>query len=237
MSGEAVMIGVDALLFDVFGTVVDWRKGVAREVRTLLGPGVDAHAIADAWRGRYQPLLEEVRSGRRSYVRLDVLHRAGLLTVLDQFGVETPDESTLSRLVTAWHRLDPWPDARPGLERLRGRYLVATLSNGDVGLMARLARHGGLGWDAVLGAGFARAYKPRPEVYLASCDALDLRPERCLMVAAHSSDLAAAAAVGMRTAHVARPDEHGPGKGEAGPSVPCDLAASDLLDLARQLGC
>lgn len=227
---------VDALLFDVFGTVVDWRTGIAREVATILGPSVDAPAFADAWRGLYQPAMEEVRVGSRPYAKLDVLHAETLLVVLDRFGIARPDAATPARLVNAWHRLDPWPDAAPGLRRLRRRFLVAALSNGNIGLMARLARHGGIGWDAILGADLAGDFKPKPRVYLAGCEALDLPPERCMMVAAHSSDLAAAAALGLRTAFVARPDEHGPGRGESAPAVTCDVVATDLLDLAQRMG-
>jgi 2-haloacid dehalogenase len=230
---------IRALVFDVFGTLVDWRSGVAREVRRLLGnahPDLDGGAFADAWRALYQPGMEEVRSGRRGWTDLDTLHGESLETVLAEFGIRAVSPETKCELITAWHRLDAWPEVPEALARLRGRFLVAPLSNGHVALSIALARRNGLVWDAILGAEFARDYKPKPIVYLSAVTALHLEPREVLMVACHSSDLAAAAQCGLSTAHVARPDERGPGRGEAEPEGTVDWHASDLLDLAHQLG-
>lgn len=223
-----------ALVFDVFGTLVDWRSGVAREVRALLGDAVDAEAFADAWRDEYQPAMEEVRAGRIPFCKLDVLHRRNLDVVLARLGLEA-DEPTRRELNLAWHRLDAWPDVTPALARLRTRFLLAPCSNGNICLMAALARRNGWHWDAILGAEHARDYKPQLVVYRAAADAFDCAPHEVLMVAAHSSDLAAAAQAGLRTAHIARPAEHGPGRGELQPSVPVDWAADDLGALADRL--
>ena len=226
---------VRALFFDVFGTLVDWRGSIAREVRRL-GLGVDGEAFADAWRNEYQPAMQAVRSGGRGYVKLDVLHRENLDRILPRFGLEAMSEADRAALNLVWHRLDAWPDVVAGLAELRKTFLLAPMSNGNISLMVDMARYNGYAWDAVLGAEIARDYKPKPEVYLAGCKAFDLAPEACMMVAAHSSDLAAAAASGLRTAHIARPDEFGPGgAGEKGPDVPVDLAARDLLHLAELL--
>ena len=232
------MSRVQALLFDMFGTVVDWRTGIAREAERLLGPrgyALDWIAFADAWRAEYQPSMEEVRAGRIPFGKLDVLHRRNLDRIRPRFGLSELDEDTCRALNTAWHRLPAWPDVPQGLSLLRERFLLAPVSNGNIGLMARLARHNGFLWDAILGAEIAGDYKPKPAVYDASCAALDLAPDQCMMVAAHSSDLAAAASRGLRTAHVARPDEYGPATGEAHPTVPVDIAASDFIDLACKL--
>jgi 2-haloacid dehalogenase len=231
---------IKVLLFDVFGTLVDWRGSIAREARRLLaarGIAIDWEAFADAWRNEYQPAMEEVRSGRLPFSKLDVLHRRNLDAILPRFGLGHLDEATRVELNLAWHRLDAWPDVPQALARLRAKFFVAPCSNGNVSLMADLARRNGLVWDAILGAEFARDYKPKPVVYLASADAFDCAPAQAMMVAAHSSDLAAAAAAGLRTAFVARPDERGPGRGETRPSVPVDLAVPDLGALADRLGC
>jgi len=230
---------VKALLFDVFGTLVDWRSSIAREARAILQPlgaQADWSAFADAWRDQYQPAMQAVRSGEIPFSRLDVLHRRNLDVVLREFGLDRIDEATRVQLNLAWHRLDAWPDVRAGLERLRTGFRIAPCSNGNISLMADLARRNGLHWDAVLGAEVARDYKPKPAVYLASAAAFDCAPHEAMMVAAHSSDLAAAAACGLRTAFIARPDEHGPGRGERVASVPVDLSAASLLDLADRLG-
>ena len=232
-------MSVKALFFDVFGTLVDWRSGVAREAEAILKPrghNLDGPAFADAWRGEYQPAMEEVRAGRMPFCKLDALHRRNLERILPRFGVTGLGEADLHTLTLAWHRLDAWADVPPGLERLRQKFLIAPVSNGNISLMVALARRNGLCWDAILGAEVAGDYKPKPHVYRAACAAFDLAPGDCMMVAAHSDDLAAAAACGLRTAHVARPDEKGPGGGEAAPSVSVDIAAQNLLDLADQLG-
>jgi 2-haloacid dehalogenase len=227
-----------ALFFDVFGTLVDWRSGVAREARAVLAPkgfDIDWQAFADAWRDEYQPGMEEIRAGRQAFARLDVVHRRNLERILARFGLEKTDDATRHALVLAWHKLDAWPDVAQGLTKLRPHALLAPVSNGNISLMADLARHNGLCWDAILGAEVAGDYKPKPRVYLASCEAFDLKPDACMMVAAHSADLAAAAECGLKTAHIARPDEHGPGTGESVPSVPVDVAVKDLVELARWL--
>lgn len=226
-----------ALLFDVFGTVVDWRTSVAREVRSMCGPDVDSVAFADRWRSLYQPAMEEVRSGRRPFTRLDVLHLESLRLVLSEFGVRL-HENDVDVLNRSWHRLDPWPDSIPGLTRLRTEFIIAPLSNGNISLLLDMAKNAGLPWDAILGAEPVQAYKPMPEAYLRTADLLDLEPSECMMVAAHNSDLAAAADCGFATAFVARPLEHGP-------SQTTDLTAEaewthsvDSIDsLATRLGC
>ncbi|MBI1396695.1 MAG: haloacid dehalogenase type II [Betaproteobacteria bacterium] len=232
------MDGVKALFFDVFGTVVDWRTSVAREARVLLEPrgySLDWLAFADAWRAEYQPGMEEVRSGRLPFARLDVIHRRMLDRIVPKFDLGKLDETTLRNLNLAWHRLDAWPDSTRGLHRLREKYFIAPVSNGNIALMVDLARRNDFRWDTILGAEIAGDYKPKPRVYLAAAEALALEPGQCMMVAAHSDDLAAAASNGLRTAHVARPNEHGPGKGEPGPTVPVDVAASSFEDLADRI--
>jgi 2-haloacid dehalogenase len=230
---------IKALFFDVFGTLVDWRTSIAREAEVLIKPlqmELDWLAFADAWRGEYQNGMEEVRSGRIPFSKLDVIHRRNLDRIRARFGLERVEEETLNQLNLAWHRLDAWPDAARGLARLKQRFWLAPVSNGNVSLLVNLARRNSFPWDAILGAEIAGDYKPKPHVYLAACDAFDLQPAECMMVASHSNDLAASAACGLKTAHVARPDEKGPGKGENAPTVPVDLAVRDLLDLAEKLG-
>lgn len=196
------------LLFDVFGTCVDWRSGVARDVASL-GRELDAGAFADAWRRRYQPSMEEVRSGRRPFTKLDVLHRESLEALLPEFGLESLSEAERAWLNLTWHRLDPWPDVPGGLLKLRERHVTATLSNGNVSLLVDLARHGDLRFDAILSAEVVGAYKPQPEAYLRACSLLDVPPAGATLVAAHPDDLAAAARAGLQTAYVARPREWG----------------------------
>ena len=229
-----------AYIFDVFGTLVDWRTGVARVAERAFaerGLDVDPHAFADHWRGRYQPAMERVRSGGRGYVALDVLHRENLDETLAAFGIgEAFDPDARDALNHAWERLPPWPDVVPGLDALRPLGLLAPCSNGSIALMARLARFGGLDWDAITGAEVAGDYKPRPQVYLASCRALGVAPERVTMVAAHNDDLHAARAAGLRTAFVARPDEHGPGQtADLAPTGAWDAVGENLVDLANRL--
>jgi 2-haloacid dehalogenase len=233
------MISVGALFFDVFGTLVDWRAGVAREAERILRPlgyRLDWLAFADAWRDEYQPAMEEVRAGQIPFCKLDLLHRRNLDRILPRFGISGLGEDAARELNLAWHRLDAWPDAPHGLARLKRRFVLAPVSNGNISLMVDLARRNGFPWDAVLGAETAGDYKPKPRVYLSACEALDLPPGSCMMVAAHTTDLLAAAKVGLRTAHIARPNERGPGKGEAKPHAPVDVAAADLEDLAVRLG-
>jgi len=232
---------VKALGFDVFGTVVDWRSSLIREGEALgkkKGLGVDWAKFADAWRGLYQPAMDEVRSGRRPWTKLDDLHRMALEQLMKEFKIMGLAEKDIDHLNRAWHRLDPWPDAVPGLTRLKKKFVLATLSNGNVALMVNMAKHGGLPWDTVLGAEVARHYKPQPEAYLTTASLLGLRPDECMMVAAHNGDLAAASAVGLRTAFVPRPTEHGPGQSkDVKPARDWDVVASDFVDLAARLGC
>ncbi len=228
-----------ALFFDVFGTLVDWRNGIAREAELILEPlgfSLDWLAFADAWRDQYQPGMEEVRSGRIPFSKLDVLHRRNLERILPRFGISGLAEETARNLNLAWHRLDAWPDVPPGMARLKRRVMLAPVSNGNISLMVDLARRNNLPWDAILGSETAGDFKPKPRVYLAACEALDLPPGECMMVAAHTNDLLAAAKCGLRTAHIARSDERGPGTGEAAPKAPVDFAASSLEDLATKLG-
>jgi 2-haloacid dehalogenase len=234
------MAAVEALCFDVFGTVVDWRSSLIREGRALAtakGIDIDWEAFADAWRAGYQPAMEEVRSGGKGWVILDQLHRGILDRLLGQFAIEGLSEDEKVHLNKVWHRLDPWPDAVAGLTRLRTRYTLATLSNGNVALLVNMAKRAGLPWDAVLGAEVARAYKPLPESYKTTVAMLGLAPGQAIMVAAHNSDLEHAAKTGMRTAFIRRPTEYGPGQtDDIEPEGDWDVVADDFLDLAAKLG-
>ncbi len=231
---------VQALVFDVFGTVVDWRSGVARESAPFLAgyaPSADPAAFADAWRRLYSPAMEEIRSGRRPFVRLDLLHRENLEAVLPEFGIDLAavPPSELDALNLAWRRLDPWPDTVPGLTRLKRRFIIAPLSNGNIRLMLDMAKRAGLPWDAILGAEIAQAYKPSPEAYLHNVETLMLKPQQVCLVAAHNDDLAAARRCGLRTAFIPRPTEHGPRQTtDLEPQEDWDMIARDLEDLARQ---
>lgn len=218
---------VKALLFDVFGTVVDWRTSVARELEAFgKGRGLQADwaRLADEWRSLYQPAMEEIRSGRRPFTILDTLHAENLDKLLERNDLPGLTENERDHLVRIWHRLAPWPDSIEGLYRLKRKYIIGTLSNGNIGLMTRLAKHSGLPWDVILGAEIARNYKPMPEVYLASARALNLKPEEVMLVAAHNDDLREARKVGYRTAFVVRPDEHGPSQSK-------DLRADSTWDV------
>ena len=230
---------VKALCFDVFGTVVDWRGSIAREAAAFFGPrGIDRdwHAFADAWRARYQPAMQAVRNGQRPFTRLDDLHRENLVDLLAASGIDGLAEDEIDHLNRAWHRLDPWPDSVSGLHRLKARYILATLSNGNVALMVNMAKRAGLPWDVILGAEVARAYKPQPEAYLRSAALLDLPPASCMMVAAHNDDLVAAAGCGFRTAFVARPAEYGPTQTrDLRAEHAFDVVADSFVDLADRL--
>jgi 2-haloacid dehalogenase len=220
-----------ALIFDVFGTCVDWRTSLEWEATRWQLP----EGFADAWRAQYQPQLETVRSGKRPWVNLDVLHRIGLNQVLKDLEVELP-ENDKQELVKAWHRLDPWPDTVAGLTMLKATYIVAACSNGHIAQSVNLAKHAKLPWDAILGAEIAHAYKPDPSVYVKSVDALGLRPGEVCMVAAHNGDLKAAQAQGLMTAFVPRPSEHGPQQTtDLEPEGDYDFVAPDFLSLAELL--
>jgi 2-haloacid dehalogenase len=231
--------GVRALLFDVFGTCVDWRSGITREVGLVArrkGIAVDGTAFADAWRAKYQPSMERVRSGQRPWTILDVLHRESLESLLPQFGLEGLSEAEREDLNRAWHRLDPWPDVTDGLSRLKRRYIISPLSNGNVGLLVNMAKSAGLPWDLILSAETSRAYKPLPASYLNAAGMLGLEPGEVMMVAAHNNDLAAARSHGLRTAFVARPNEHGPGQTtDLTATGPWDVVAADFRELAGKM--
>lgn len=235
----AALDDVQVLAFDVFGTVVDWRGSIAREVDAL-GLGVDGAAFADAWRARYQPAMQAVRSGARPWAKLDVLHRENLDATLDAFGLaDRLDEAARRALNLVWHRLDPWPEAVAGLARLKTRFVVTPLSNGNLGLLTRMAKRAGLPWDCVLSAEVFRAYKPQPGAYLGVAETFDLAPAQVMMVAAHASDLRAAEACGLRTAYVDRPLEFGPDRRGDVPAEGdrFDVTATGFDDLAARLGC
>ena len=230
---------VKALVFDTFGTVVDWRTSVTQEVEQLAkkkGLAVDGAKFADAWRAAYGPSMQRVRTGELPWTTLDRLHRMTLDRILVEFGITGLTEPETDALNHAWHRLRPWPDAVAGLTRLKKRWIIAPLSNGNVSLMTNMAKHSGLPWDCILGAELVRHYKPDREVYQSAADFLDLEPSEVMMVAAHAGDLRAAREVGLRTAFVARPLEYGPnGKPDLKANSPVDVSATDFEDLASQL--
>ena len=231
---------VKAMTFDVFGTVVDWRSSIIREGEQLTvrtGIEVDWPRFADAWRAGYGPAMRRVRSGELPWTRIDDLHRMILDGLIPEFGLTALDEAARDDLNRVWHRLSPWPDTVSGLTRLRTRYVLASLSNGNVALLVNMAKHSGLPWDAVLSAELAHQYKPDPEVYLTAADLLGLEPEQVMMVAAHKGDLRAAAALGFKTAYVPRPLEYGPDREiDTTPDPSFDVNAPDFNDLADRLG-
>ena len=233
--------GVKALLFDVFGTVVDWRASVVAELVDLgrtKGINVDWHRFADEWRREgYRDAIASIRRGEQPWADADALHRRKLDELLVRHGVAGLSEAEVVDLNRAWHRLDPWPDSVPGLLRLKSKFVISPLSNGNFCLLVEMAKRAGLPWDCILSADLLGAYKPDPKTYLGAAKLLGLEPGEVMMVAAHGADLKAAAELGLRTAFVARPDEHGPG----GPTEPTpenvDVATTSFLDLATRLGC
>src|SRR3954471_8889394 len=234
---------IRACLFDVFGTVVDWRTSVSREVAAFAQAkgikGIDPVEFAVEWRKLYQPSMDEVRTGRRPFTILDVLHRESLMRLIGRHAIAGLSDAEIDHLNRAWHRLDPWPDVVEGLTRLKRKYIIAPCSNGNIALMVNMAKRAGLPWDCILGAETARAYKPMPEAYLAACRHLGLPPAQGMMVAAHNGDLKAAKAQGLATGFVARPTEHGPGQKTdlvADPSV-VDITAPSFVELAARLDC
>ena len=230
---------IHALIFDVFGTVVDWRGSIIRECR-MLGRrkklAVDWDAFADAWRAGYRPAMARVRSGELSWMNIDQLHRMILDELLERFAVEGLTEEEIDHLNRAWHRLDPWPDARRGLALLKRRHVVATLSNGNMALLVNMAKHARLPWDCVLSAELFRHYKPDPEAYLGAAAMLGFEPAEVMLVAAHKDDLRAAQACGLAAAFVRRPREKGPKvKLDLKPEADFDFNAKDFIDLARRM--
>jgi len=232
---------IKALTFDVFGTVVDWRRSVAAELLNFFTPkGIarDWQQFILDWRALHQPAMEKVRSCGRPFVILDTLHRENLLTLLEKYELPPLSDPEIEHLTQVWHRLTPWPDSASGLARLRRKFRLATLSNGNVALMVDLARHGQLVWDAVLGAEFSRSYKPDPQTYLGTARALGLAPDACMMVAAHNADLHAARALGFATAFVVRPEEYGPNQTtDLTPEADWDYVVDSFESLADSLGC
>jgi 2-haloacid dehalogenase len=213
INNPAAVAAVKACVFDVFGTVVDWRSSISADLAAFgkaKGISADWVAFTDDWRGLYQPAMEDVRSGRRAWTILDVLHRESLDTLLVKHGIKGLTEVDIAHMNRAWHRLEPWPDTVAGLTRLKTKVIIGTLSNGNVGLLTRMAKHAQLPWDVILGAETSLAYKPLPQAYLGAAAHLNLKPAEVMLVAAHNGDLAAAAAAGLRTAFVARPSEYGP---------------------------
>ncbi len=238
MGGD--LSNVRALAFDVFGTVVDWRGSIVREGEKLgarLEQEVDWARFADAWRAGYRPAMDRVGRGELPWLNIDRLHRMILEELLADFGIEGLTEAEIDHLNRAWHRLSPWPDAVSGLQRLRQRFIVATLSNGNVALLVNMAKHAGLPWDCILSAELARRYKPDPAVYKMAADLLGLAPSQVMMVAAHQSDLRAAQAVGFKAAFVPRPLEFGPDRQpDLTPDPSFDVVANDFNELATKLG-
>lgn len=223
------------LAFDVFGTVVDWHGSIAAEVRQLY-PQVDGDALALAWREGYQPAMQRVRSGELGWTKIDDLHRLILDDILPRFGLGSLPENERRTLNRVWHRLNPWPDVVEGLSRLKRRHVITTLSNGNIGLLTDMAKHGELPWDCVLSAEVFRAYKPDPRVYQGVAEVFDVAPSEVMMVAAHQEDLAAARDCGLLTAYVERPLEFGAARSkDVSPVAENTLHARDFIDLARQL--
>ena len=228
---------VQVLAFDIFGTVVDWHASIAREVQAL-APGVDGDAFALAWRAGYQPAMARVMSGELGWTLIDDLHRMILDTLLPRFGLDYLNEAQRTHLNLAWHRLDPWPDSVAGLTRLKRNYLITSLSNGNIGLLTRMAKRAGLPWDCVLSAEVFRAYKPDPATYLGVARVFNLPPEQVMLVAAHHDDLAGARACGLHTAYIERPLEFGAARPkDVTPRADNSLHASSLCHLADLLGC
>ena len=238
---QADIDDVKALTFDVFGTVVDWHGSVAREVRALAARKalrVNAVKFTKAWRAGYRPAMDRVRSGELPWSKIDVLHRTILDDLLAQFKIaDALSEEEKVELNRVWHRLKPWPDAVRGLKRLKQRFIIATLSNGNTGLLVNMAKQSGLPWDCVLSSETFHHYKPDPEMYLGAADVFDLRPEQVMMVASHKHDLRSAASNGLRTAFIKRPHEYGRNNNpDLAPEPEFTINAEDFVDLAGQLG-
>jgi len=231
---------VKALLFDVFGSVVDWRTSLIGDLSAhgrSIGVAADWAQLVDDWRAAYQPSMEQVRSGARPWTTLDDLHRESLDRLIAEMGIPGLDEARRRHMTLGWHRLDPWPDAVAGLTRLKSRYVIAPLSNGNHALLLNMAKRAGLPWDTILSTELFRAYKPQPQAYLGAAAILGLAPGEVMMCAAHNGDLAAARALGLRTAFWPRPREYGPRQiQDFAPASDWDVVAADIEDLARQMG-
>ena len=228
---------VKVLAFDIFGTVVDWHGSIVREVRALY-PAVDADAFALAWRAGYQPAMARVMRGEQGWTLIDALHRQILDEILPRFGLAHLSEAERAHLNRAWHRLDAWADSVEGLTRLKARFTITSLSNGNIGLLTNMAKRAGLPWDCVLSAEVFRAYKPDPATYLGVARVFDLQPEQVMLVAAHHDDLEGARACGLRSAYIQRPLEFGAAHVKDVSPQPCNhLHAASLTALADQLGC
>ena len=232
---------VRAIVFDTFGSVVDWRGSIAADLSAWgarEGVQADWAALADAWRGRYQPQMERVRSGAIAWRKLDDLHAEALAELLPGFGLEGLNATQRAHVNRVWHRLTPWPDAVPGLTRIKRRFLIGPLSNGNIALLANMAKRAVLPWDLIFSAEHFERYKPHPDTYLGVARQLDLAPAQVMMCAAHNDDLRAARAAGLRTAFFARPTEYGPAQHQdLAAEQDWDFIASDIEDLATQLGC
>ena len=227
---------IRVIAFDVFGTVVDWHGSVKREIESM-GLGVDGGEFALAWRAGYQPAMAEVME-KGEWVILDVLHRRILDRVLAEFGLDDMDEATRHHLNRVWHRLDPWPDSVEGLIRLKSRYMISTLSNGNIGLLAEMAKRAGLPWDVILCAETFNKYKPHPDTYLGVARTFELEPGAVMLAAAHHSDLEAARNCGLETAYIERPWEYGRKQPKnVAPWERNTLHATSFADLADRLGC
>ena len=225
------------LAFDIFGTVVDWHSSIVKEVSALY-PQVDANAFALAWRAGYQPAMSRVRSGELGWTRIDELHRLILEDLLPHFGLQHLTESERVHLNRVWHRLDPWPDSVEGLTRLKRKFTICSLSNGNLGLLTNMAKRAGLPWDCVLSAEVFKAYKPDPATYLGVAHVFDVSPQEVMLCAAHHDDLAAARACGLGTAYIERPFEFGSAQPkDVSPQVGNDLHATSISHLADLLGC
>ena len=239
MTPASSLSGLKALAFDVFGTVVDWRGSIVREVDTLTvgkGLAVDAAAFADAWRAGYQPAMQRVRTGELPWMKIDALHRRILDGIVERFGLGGLDERERRDLNRVWHRLEPWDDSVAGLARLKRRFTITPLSNGNFSLLTGMAKRAALPWDCIVSAELFRHYKPDPETYLGTADLLDVAPDELMLVAAHPDDLHAARAAGLRTGYVPRPLEYG--RGRTLPTVAdgvFDLVARDFVELAVRL--
>jgi 2-haloacid dehalogenase len=237
--GDAALAGVKALTFDTFGTVVDYRSSIISEGEALgraKGLNVDWAKFADAWRAGYAPAMNRVRTGELPWTKLDRLHRMTLDRLLVDFKITGLSEQDVDHLNHVWHRLNGWPDAVPGLTRLKKKFVIAPLSNGNVALLTNMAKHAGLPWDCILGAEVARHYKPDKEAYLTGAELLDLKPQEIMMVAAHQNDLSAAHALGFKTAFVPRPKEGPNGEKNLTPDPRWDVVAPDFMALASKLG-